>query len=44
MTKESIIEQIVSILNKVDDITVLKDMLNLINGVYKHYRFGKWGR
>lgn len=44
MTKESIIEQIVSILNKVDDVTVLKDMLNLINGVYKHWISGKWGR
>ena len=44
MTKESIIEQIKSILDKVDDLSVLKDMLNLINGVYKHYRSGKWGR
>ena len=44
MEKEKLIEQIVSILNKVDDISVLKDMLNLINGVYKHYILGKWGR
>lgn len=44
MDKKTIIEQIKSILEKVEDVTVLKDILNLINGVYKHYISGKWGR
>ncbi len=44
MDKKEIIEQIVSILEKVEDINVLKDMYSLINGVYKHFISGKWGR
>ena len=44
MEKKEIIEQIVSIIEKVDDENVLMDMKNLINGVYKHYISGKWGR
>lgn len=42
--KEIIIEQINSILNKIDDENVLQDMKSLINGVYKHYISGNWER
>lgn len=44
MDKQEIIEQINSVLEKVDDEKVLKDMLNLIKGIYKHYSAGKWER
>lgn len=44
MNKEMMIEQIKSILDKVEDETVLKDMLNLIDTVYRHYQNGQWGR
>lgn len=44
MNKESIIEQINSILDKIEDETVLKDMLNLVDAVYQHYQNGQWGR
>lgn len=44
MNKQEIIEQIVSILEKVNDVSILKDMLNLVNGVYKHFVSGKIGR
>lgn len=44
MNKTEIIEQINSILEKVDDEHVLKDMKNLINSVYKHYISGNWER
>ncbi len=43
MNKKELIEKIVSILEKVEDINVLKDMLSLINGVYKHFISGHWG-
>ena len=44
MTKQEIIEQINSVLEKVDDEKVLQDMKNLINAVYKHYISGNWER
>lgn len=44
MNKESIIEQINSILDKIEDETVLKDMLNLVDAVYQHHQNGQWGR
>ncbi len=44
MNKQQLIEQINSILEKVDDETILKDMKDLINGVYKHYISGNWER
>lgn len=40
--KEKIINETVSIMGKVQDEKVLKDMQNLINGVYKHYVKGNW--
>ena len=43
MNKEAIIEQIKSILDKVEDEEVLKDMLNLLDTVYRHYISGDWG-
>lgn len=42
--KKALIEQIVSILEKVDDEKVLQDMKSLINSIYKHYISGKWER
>lgn len=44
MNKKELIEQINSILDKVDDENVLHDMKELINGVYKHYISGNWER
>ena len=44
MNKKELIEQINSILDKVDDENVLHDMTELINGVYKHYISGNWER
>lgn len=44
MDKKKLIEQINSILDKVDDEKVLQDMKKLINGVYKHYISGNWER
>lgn len=42
--KKALIEQIVSILEKVDDEKVLQDIKSLINSVYKHYISGNWER
>ena len=42
--KKTLIEQIVSILEKVDDEKVLQDIKSLINSVYKHYISGNWER
>lgn len=42
--KKALIEQIVSILEKVDDEKVLQDMKSLINSIYKHYISGNWER
>lgn len=44
MDRETIIEQIKATVDKVEDETVLKDMLNLIDAVYQHYQNGQWGR
>ncbi|MEE3499519.1 MAG: hypothetical protein VZS12_10455 [Ruminococcus bromii] len=44
MNKTEIIEQINSILEKIDDEKVLQEMKNLINSVYKHYISGNWER
>ena len=44
MGKKEMIERIVSILEKVQDENIIKDMWCLINGVYKHYVNGKWER
>lgn len=40
--KEKIINETVSIMGKVQDEKVLKDMQNLIKCVYKHYSQGNW--
>lgn len=42
--KKALIEQIVSILEKVDDEKVLQNIKSLINSVYKHYISGNWER
>ncbi len=42
--KEKIINETVSIMEKVEDEKVLKDMQILINCVYRNYNQGKWGR
>ena len=44
MDRETMIEQIKKIVDKVEDETVLKDMLNLIDAVYQHHQNGQWGR
>ena len=44
MGKKEMIERIVSILEKVQDEKILKDMWCLITGGYKHYVYGKWER
>ena len=44
MKKEELIERIEEIVEKVEDEGVLKDLLNLVNGVYKHYISGNWER
>jgi hypothetical protein len=44
MTKDELIEKIEHIIHNTDDEAVLKDMLNLISSVYKHYTAGKWER
>lgn len=42
--KKALIEQIVSILEKVEDEKVLQDIKSLINSIYKHYISGNWER
>lgn len=44
MDRETIIEQIKTTVDKVEDETVLKDMLNLIDAIYQHHLNGQWGR
>lgn len=44
MDRETIIEQIKATVDKVEDETVLKDMLNLIDAIYQHNLNGQWGR
>ena len=40
--RKQLIKEIVHIIKQVDNVSVLKDMLNLVNGVYKHYIAGNW--
>ena len=42
MTAEEIREQIVWVINNVRDPSVLKDMLVLVNAVFRHYTAGTW--
>ena len=44
MNKEELKKRIEEIVEKVEDEGALKDMLNLINAVYKHYISGNWER
>ena len=44
MDKETMIERIKSILDKTEDETVLKDMLNIVECIYQHHQNGQWGR
>ena len=44
MDRETIIEQIKATVDKGEDETVLKDMLNLIDAIYQHYLNDQWGR
>ena len=44
MDRETLIEQITFIINQIEDCTILKDMLNLVSMVYRHYKEGRWGR
>lgn len=37
-------DQIIHIIEQIDDKKVLKDILNLITAIYKHYKSGKWER
>ena len=42
--KKELIQMIVEIVQRIDDETVLRDVLNLVRTVYKNYTLGKWGR
>lgn len=42
--KTEIIKEIVSILEKVENEKVLLEIKSIINGIYKHYISGTWGR
>lgn len=42
--KEKNIKETVSVMEKVENVQVLRDMQILINCVYKNYNQGKWGR
>lgn len=44
MNKDELVKRIEEIVEKVEDEGVLKDLLNLVNGVYKHYISGNWER
>ena len=44
MNKDELVKRIEEIVEKVEDEGVLKDLLSLINGVYKHYISGNWER
>ena len=44
MDRETMIEQIKATVDKVEDETVLKDMLNLIDAIYQHHLNDQWGR
>lgn len=42
MNKDEIIKSIISILEKIENEKVLKEIKNIINAIYKHYVSGKW--
>lgn len=44
MNSKELKKQISSILEKIEDVRVLKDILNIINAIYIHFQSGKWGR
>jgi DNA-binding FrmR family transcriptional regulator len=37
-------EQILSIIEKIEDEQVLKDILNIVSAIYKHFVRGHWER
>lgn len=42
--KKELIQKIVEIVQRIDDETVLRDVLSIVGIVYKNYTLGKWGR
>lgn len=42
--KDEIIKSIVAILEKIENENVLREIKAIVNGIYKHYILGKWGR
>ena len=42
--KEEIIKSIVAILEKIENENVLREIKAVVNGIYKYYILGKWGR
>ena len=42
--KDEIIKSIVSMLEKIENENVLREIKAIVNGIYKHYILGKWGR
>ena len=42
--KEEIIKSIVAILEKIESENVLREIKAVVNGIYKYYILGKWGR
>ena len=42
--KDEIIKSIVAILEKIENESVLREIKAIVNGIYKHYILGKWGR
>ena len=42
--KEEIIKVVISILEKIENENVLREIKAVVNGIYKYYILGKWGR
>ena len=42
--KEEIIKSIVAMLEKIENENVLREIKAVVNGIYKYYILGKWGR
>ena len=42
--KKEIIKEIVSILEKIEDESALREIKSIISAIYKHYIAGTWGR
>ena len=42
--KEEIIKSIIAILEKIENENVLREIKAVVNGIYKYYILGKWGR